>query len=32
VIFSGHASMAAGIVFCALIGGARMFARKSPRR
>ncbi|MGY3614330.1 DUF3325 domain-containing protein [Bradyrhizobium sp. USDA 10063] len=32
VMFSGHASIASGIVFCALIGGARMFARKLPHR
>ncbi|WP_454620604.1 DUF3325 domain-containing protein [Bradyrhizobium cenepequi] len=28
VMFSGHAGIAAGIVFCALIGRTRMFARK----
>ena len=27
VMFSGHTSIAAGIVFCALIGRARMYAR-----
>lgn len=32
VTFSGHTSLAAGIVFCALIGGARMSAGKSPHR
>ncbi|MFH0301018.1 DUF3325 domain-containing protein [Bradyrhizobium sp. 31Argb] len=28
VMFSGHTSLAAGIVFCALIGRARTFGRK----
>ncbi|MCA6108388.1 DUF3325 domain-containing protein [Bradyrhizobium cenepequi] len=32
VMFSGHASIAAGIVFCALIGCARVSARKSLHR
>ncbi|MGY3602943.1 MULTISPECIES: DUF3325 domain-containing protein [unclassified Bradyrhizobium] len=27
-MFSGHATIAAGIVFCGLIGRARMFGRK----
>ena len=27
VMFSGHTSMTAGIVYCALIGYARMYAR-----
>lgn len=32
VMFSGHTSLAAGIVFCTLIGCARRYAGPSKRR